>query len=52
MIVRLADGFRTERVHQMAWYHQNEEEELLESDLFLLRLTPEHTAAEGLALAR
>ena len=32
--------------------HQDEEDELIESGLYVLRLTPEPTAAEGLALAR
>jgi hypothetical protein len=52
LIKTLADGLWAEGVHQMAWYHQNEQDELLENGLYVLRLTPEPTAAEGLALAR
>ena len=48
----LADGLWAEGRHQMAWYHENEDDEVLESGTYVVRLTPTLGATEGLALVR
>jgi hypothetical protein len=52
LVKTLADGLWAEGDHQMAWHHQNEEDEILEDGVYFVRLTPELAGTEGLALGR
>jgi hypothetical protein len=52
LVKTLADGLWAQGNHQMAWYHENQDEEVLESGLYVVRLTPDFAATEGLAMSR
>ena len=52
VVKTLADGLWAAGRHQMAWYHENEDDEVLETGTYFVRLTPTLGATEGLALIR
>lgn len=52
LVKTLAKGLWAEGNHQMAWHHQNEDDEVLESGVYFVRLSAEPTDTEGLAMAR
>jgi hypothetical protein len=52
VVKTLADGLWAQGHHQMAWHHENQDDEPLEGGRYIVRLTPTDAAAEGLALAR
>ena len=52
LVKPLAEGLWAEGDHQMAWHHENENDEVLESGIYFVRLSPEPVAGDGLAMAR
>ena len=51
LVKTLADGLWAQGVHQMAWHHENQDDERLETGRYIVRLVPTDATAEGLALA-
>ena len=52
LVRELADGLYARGAHRMAWHHENEDGELLDDGLYVVRMHAGPSESEALALAR